>query len=542
MNGFGPLLRERLRRDRRSLLIWTLSLLVLWAISIGAIRSGFSEQDLTGLVAMMCASPSIRVVRGAPVGTSIDAVMSGSVLVFALLLVCFMATTLAVRHTRGDEEAGRGELVAATVVDREAPVMATLAAGGVELLVACGAFCLGGILMGVDAGGMLLTAFGAWLLGLAFLGIGVLAGLAAPSARTASTIASCIVGAAFLLRGFGDALGQPDDALTHVESAAVSWASPIGWVQATHALADAPFEASVTPLVCFAPLLALLGLACALLARGRDLGASLAPERSGRAAAGPMLRSPLGLLWRLLRGAACSWLGVVVVFGALAGSVGGVIDETLSQNESVQRMLEVLAGRGGATGDTVELFVVAIGGMAAVVGCAAAMQAILHLRAEEERQGEAMFALPVPRIRWMLAAAAIGLGVGVAAVGLFSLLAGALLAATGEDRWQLVGGLFAADVMLVPVFAGLAALLVGLAPRIASWACWLLLFGTMFLGDFMPLFGDFWDRAANLSPFRWVANPLADSPDWMPGIWMALGGLALVALGCAAFRRRDLLR
>lgn len=186
--------------------------------------------------------------------------------------------------------------------------------------------------------------------------------------------------------------------------------------------------------------------------------------------------------------------------------------------------------------------VVSIGGLASVLGCAAAIQSVLHLRTEELDHGEAMFATPPARWRWMLAAAAVGTLVGALALAVFSLLAGALLAASGRDLWGLVWKLFAADVVLVPLFAGVAALLVGLAPRIASWAAWLLLFGLMFVGDFLPLFGDVWDAAANLSPFRWVANPLADSPEWMPGLWMALGGLAAIGLGAHAFRRRDLLR
>jgi ABC-2 type transport system permease protein len=42
-----------------------------------------------------------------------------------LLLVALMCSFLAVRHTRGDEEDGRLELVSATAAGRTAPLVAT---------------------------------------------------------------------------------------------------------------------------------------------------------------------------------------------------------------------------------------------------------------------------------------------------------------------------------------------------------------------------------------------------------------------------------
>ena len=59
------------------------------------------------------------------------------------------------------------------------------------------------------------------------------------------------------------------------------------------------------------------------LAAHRDQGAGLIPARPGSPRAGPWLRGPLGLAWRLQRGGLAGWaLGLFVRRGGRRGGQG----------------------------------------------------------------------------------------------------------------------------------------------------------------------------------------------------------------------------
>lgn len=91
------------------------------------------------------------------------------------LLAALMSTFLAVRHTRGDEEAGRAELVWATPAGRRLPTIATIVHGILANVVLAALTTLALVATGLPAGGSLLTGAAAASCGIAFLGIGLLA-------------------------------------------------------------------------------------------------------------------------------------------------------------------------------------------------------------------------------------------------------------------------------------------------------------------------------------------------------------------------------
>lgn len=66
--------------------------------------------------------------------------------------------------------------------------------------------------------------------------------------------------------------------------------------------------------------------------------------------------------------------------------------------------------------------------------------------------------------------------------------------------------------------------------------------GLLLAGDFAPLLGDAWQWVENLSPFHWVANPLAPDPDWTGTWWLLAVAALLLVVAAVAFRRRDALR
>ncbi len=278
----------------------------LYPTSASRVRAAASFNGIQSLVALYG-----RIYDPPSVGGIALVKMGGIGAVFVALL----AVIVVVRHTRAEEEAGRLELVGATVVGRYAALTAALlVAVGANVVLAVGTA------VGLIAAG--LPADGSFAFGLAWAGVGIafaaIAGVAAQltrSARTATGIAVAVLGFAYLLRAIGDTADETGPRW-------LTWLSPIGWGQQFRPYAGNRWWVLLIT-VAFA--LVVTAAAYALLAR-RDLGAGLVPDRPGPAAAAPSLRSPLSLAWRLQRGALLGWaVGFAVlglVFGNVASSIG----------------------------------------------------------------------------------------------------------------------------------------------------------------------------------------------------------------------------
>ncbi|GAA1423837.1 hypothetical protein [Agrococcus citreus] len=544
MTGTGILLAAALRRDRLTVVLWVLGVAGLWAAVVGGVGAAFDEAGRRGLVALLSAQPGLLLLRGAPSGTSLGAVMFVSTYAFLAVMVAFMMTFFAVRHSRGDEDAGRAELVRGTAVGRWAPLVAILVAGAIELLVVCAATFGASVALGLPVLGSLLLAAALAGVGVTAMLVGLLAGQVLPTSRAANGAASLIVGAWFFVRGIGDALGEPSADLTRVESAWPSWASPIGWGALAHPFADEPWAPDGTPLLLFVAAAAALALVVVALESRRELGRSLLPERAGRGAGSAMLGwhpvgAPLGLTGRLLRGATIGWVVVGVVMGVLAGRMAPIIAGALDDNPTLRALVAQLGEEGG--GDSEGTFITAIAGILGVIASAAAMQAVLRLRHEEQAHGELVLATPVRRSGWLGSHALLGVLAALATLAAFTVVTGASLAADGDDRWGQLVAIAVTHLPLIAIYLAVGAALVAFLPSTVAWLGWVLLIGLMLVGQFAPLLGDAWGWIENLSPFHWIANPLAAEPDWT-GSWWLLGiAAALLAASAVRFRRRDAL-
>lgn len=542
MIGTGILLAAALRRDRLTVVLWVLGVAGLWAAVVGGVGAAFDEAGRRGLVALLSAQPGLLMLRGAPSGTSLGAVMFVSTYAYLAVMVAFMMTFFAVRHSRGDEDAGRAELVRGTAVSRWAPLVATLVAGAIELLVVCAATFGASVALGLPALGSLMLAAALAGVGVTAMVVGLLAGQVLPTSRSANGAGSLVVGAWFLVRGIGDALGEPSADLTRVESAWPSWASPIGWGALAHPFADEPWAPDGTPLLLFVAAAAALALVVVALESRRELGRSLLPERAGRGAGSAMLGwhpvgAPLGLTGRLLRGATIGWVVVGVVMGVLAGRMAPIIAGALDDNPTLRALVAQLGEESG--GDSEGTFITAIAGILGVIASAAAMQAVLRLRHEEQAHGELVLATPVRRSGWLGSHALLGVLAALATLAAFTVVTGASLAADGDDRWGQLVAIAVTHLPLIAIYLAVGAALVAFLPSTVAWLGWVLLIGLMLVGQFAPLLGDAWTWIENLSPFHWIANPLAAEPDWTGSWWLLGTAAALLAASAVRFRRRD---
>jgi ABC-2 type transport system permease protein len=517
MTGTWLLLRLVLRRDRLLMPLWIAGLAVAPMGYLSSIEAAYPDAASRQHFYDLNASSATFVVRNGPLyGSS-----AGNLLAwqcgFVPVVVGLIALLTVIRHTRTEEEAGRRELTGATVVGRHAGLAAAV-------LATCGAVLVFGLLVGLGVAAQGVPAAGAFALGLGFSLTGwVFAGVGAVTAQLtwgAGGARGIGIGAlvlAFLLRAAGDSSGS---------AGWLAWLSPIGW---THRLR--PFAGEqwwILVLGVFATGL-LVVLAVALSAR-RDLGAALLPARLGRATARASLRSPLALAWRLQRGTLLVWTVCLALVGLLMGGVAQNVAGMVRDNKAVADVLARMGG-GGAVMDAYLAGTMTLFGLAAA---GYAVQATLKLRAEEAAgRAEPVLATAVGRLGWALAHL------------VFALLGSAfVLAVTG---WA-TGLAYGSGASLVPaalaqlpavwVLAGLAAALVGFAPRFAA-AAWGLL-GAFLLLSLVGSALRWNETVLGISPFQHLPRLPGGTFSVTPVAWLVAIAVVAGIGGLAALRRRDM--
>ncbi|GAA0428432.1 exporter of polyketide antibiotics [Acrocarpospora corrugata] len=522
MTGSWQLIRLILRRDRIILPLWVLILCALPA-SYAASYAGLFPDDAARrqYAAGTAGSPSFESLLGPIFGDSVGALTAQRVgTLYAIVALISLLTVI--RHTRTEEDAGRRELIAATVVGRHAALSAAL-------IVTAAANLLLGLLIAVTPTGSDLAAGGSLLLGLsiavtgiAFAGVGALAAQLTENAGPARGLAILVLGVAFLLRAAGDPTGSW-----------VSWLSPVAWGQQAQPFAGDKWWVLALPLALFA----LLAGAAYMLSVRRDVGAGLLPARLGPAGS-TRLASPLALAWRLQRGLLIGWsVGLGVAGLALGGTATAAMDALADNPE----MADIMARLGG-TASLADAFVSGLLGILAIAVSAYGIQAALRMRAEETGlRTEPVLATSVGRVSWALSHvvfAIIGPALALLVLGLtLGISYGAGLGDVGGQIPRVVG---AALVQLpaVAVLTGLSVALFGLLPRLSTLA-WGALAAFLLLGQVGAIL--------RLDPVVLDLSPYTHTPHLPGGTLTATPVLALSAIaallilaGLYGFRRRDI--
>jgi ABC-2 type transport system permease protein len=445
----------------------------------------------------------------------------------AAAILGVVSLLLTVRHTRGDEESGRLELLSAGVVGRKAPITAALITTTTMNVTLAVLIAIGLIAMGLPAAGSLTFALGWLALGLMFMGVAAITAQLTTSGRTASGLAISVLALFYLIRAAGDVGG--DDGPKWL-----LWLSPFGWVSEMRAFAGNHLWVLVLPLLFTA---ACVAAAYAIVGR-RDVGAGVLPDRLGPAEAKPGLGSPIGLAWRLQRGTLLAWAVGFAVYGAAIGGVTKNVDDMVGGKNG----RDVLAKLGGNGHGLVDAFTNATMSLMALAASAYAVQVVLRLRSEEAAgRAEPILATRVGRVGWAVSH------------GLFAIVGSALLMAVEGVVVALVQGLRAHDlsgqfwrvfwaaIVQLPavwVIAGITLAIFGLAPRIAV-AAWGVLAMFVLLGQLGPLL-KLSQWAMDVSPFTHVPKLPGTAMHTAPVVWLIVVAGLLTAAGLAGLRRRDL--
>jgi ABC-2 type transport system permease protein len=441
------------------------------------------------------------------------------------LIGAVWALLAATKQLRGEEEAGRWELLLAGETTRRRAAGQAVAGLALALVVLWAVIAAMTIVVG-RGHDVHLSVWASLFLALAlasspamFLAVGALTSQLAATRRQAAGLAAGVLGVAFVLR-------LAADSGTGLRWA--QWLSPLGWVDELRPLTGSQ-PLALVPIVGF---VVVFGAAAVYLAGRRDLGASVLPDRSKARARTRLLKNPLGLALRLVRNVAIGWALGLAAFGIVMGLVAK------SAGESVSRATFERFGvpRGGALAYLGFAFIT----FAALIAIAAAAQATATREEEGEGHLDNLLVRPVARLPWLASRFAVSTGMllvlGVV-IGV-STWAGAVSQESGVSLARIL----VAGVALVPaavLVLGLGTLAQGVIPRytgavaygVVAWSFLVELIGSVVNANNWLL---------DLSIFHHLAPAPATDPNWTSGAVLAALGILAGALGALVFNRRDL--
>jgi len=520
--GTGALVRLIVRRDRVRVGVWMTAIVVMVVSSAAGVKGIYpTAEDLRTAAATIEGNAAAIAFNGPVQGLeTLGGRIAFEAGTIGLVLVGLMSLFMVGRLTRAEEESGRLELVRATVVGRHAPMAAALVVVTAMNVVVGAVVTVGILSQDVPLTGSVVFGTSFIAVGVVFAAVAAVTAQVTENTRVASGLAGAAVGLAFALRAVGD-----------IGDGTLSWLSPIGWGQKTRPFAGEQWWPLAVPVVFAVACVAL----AVVFASHRDLGAGLLPARKGPPVARPSLGHPLGLAFRLQRGALIAWSAGVFILGVVYGSVGDDIEEFVADNEALR---DVLARSGANLTDSffgTSLLVLAL------IGSGFALQAVHRLRSEETGlRAEPILATPISRARWMashLAVAFVGSIVVLAAGGLGVGLSYGLITGDLGELPPLLGDALA-YTSAVSLLVGLAIALFGFVPRTmaAVWAVLALSLVVGFFGESLDL--PEWVSA--LSPFEHTPLVPAAELTTYPLLIMGAIAAALTCIGVVGLRRRDI--
>lgn len=518
------------RQVRRGAIAWGLAIGLTAAASAVTYADSFpTPASRAQLAATTAGDPSLAVLLGPidEIGT-VGGYTVYKGFVFLTTIAALWAIFATTRLLRGEEDAGRWQLVLAGSARPGDATAAALAALGAAIAVVTVLITVIVAAAGRDPAvaispiGAVRYAASIALVAAVFVGVGAVASQLARTRRAANGLSALVFAAALLVRMVADS-----DPRLHW----LRWLSPFGWSERMRPL-TAPSSIPLLPAAAMTG--ALIAASIALAAR-RDVGAGLL----ARAEHGRFRPRGLGSTWtfalRQERNVLIGWILGATATGVFLGTLAQIT--TRAVPASMQTTLDKLGIQGGLTRQYVSVSFLLV---ATILALLPASQ--IAAAADEELSGRLphLLAQPVGRDRWLAGR----LVVAALAIALAGLVAGLATwaGATARGVDLSLATLVAAGLNTVPtalLVLGIGALVLVFAPRAASTVVYALVIWSLVVDIVAPLLTSAgW--LADLSVFQPMALAPAEPID--AATTTAVLALALVggALACVLFHRRDL--
>jgi ABC-2 type transport system permease protein len=440
------------------------------------------------------------------------------------------ALLISTKLLRGEEDAGRWELLVAGQTTRRGAATQAMAGLGASLLALFSITAVATVLIGrtstvhLSASSAIFFALTVTSGAAIFMAAGALTSQLASNRRQAAAYAGGTLGLFFALRMVADS------------SAGLSWMhwiTPFGWIEQLQ-----PFtHPQPVVLALIFGLTALMVALAIFLAGARDLDASTLPDRSSKDAHTALLFGNMGLTIKLIRPTILGWVAGVCAFGLLLGGSAKEAAQSLEGSPSIEAALKRLDGGGGAVKAYLGLSFLII---TLLVVFIAAGQITAARREESSGRVEHLLVRPLSRTRWMLSR----LGVAAAAVVMAGALGGifAWLGVATQGVTISFASLLGAGLNTVPAavcLLGLGALAWSVVPRMASAAVYGIL-AWSFLVELLAGIVNSSHWLLDTSIFHQLSPSPAVAPNWTSGaVMLGIGVLAALA-AALLFAHRDL--
>jgi ABC-2 type transport system permease protein len=435
----------------------------------------------------------------------------------------------ATRLLRGEEDAGRWELLLSGHASRRGATTQTLVGIAVGLVAlwatASAVIAIAGrsstARISPSAAGFLAAALVAPAA--VFVAIGAVTSQLAATRRQAAGWAGGPLAVAYVLR------------MVAGSSARLSWLrwlSPLGWVEQLHPLTGSAGSA-------FLPIVALVAVLVTTsigLAGRLDLGGSVIRDRVSSEPRTRLLASPFGLAVRLGRSVVLAWTLGIAAMALLMGTLARTAGRSMEGAAGLAQLLARMGARGSGAAAYLGLAFLVVGVM---IAFAAAGQ-VAHAR-EEEAEGrlDQLLARPVGRTRW-LSGRILLIVIVVVVDGCVAGLVAWLGTASQHDGLGL-SMLFEAGLNVVApalLVAGIGVLALGAAPHATSAITYGFLvwsFLLQFIGGLVQ--ANHW--LLDTSIFHHMTAAPAVAPDWGTATVIVAAAAVAAGTGAALFHRRD---
>jgi ABC-2 type transport system permease protein len=474
----------------------------------------------------------LRVFFGAPnhisTVTGATAWNTGGVMV---LIVAIWAFLLATKTLRGEENAGRWELLLTGQTTARRATINTLAglSFGLFVLYVVSALTFIGVgkIHTVDLSTTAALFFALTVVASAavFVSVGAFASQLMPTRSRATSLSATILGICFLLR----AVAGTTNAHWLLDI------TPLGWIERMQPL----YGSQPMWLLPVAALVLVLSLCTIFLAGHRDLGASTFVDNDMARPRTGLLNTPMGAAIRLTRVASLSWLIAIGLGSLFFGLLTKPAAQAFTDSAGIEHTINRLAHATQQTGATIFLGIVFFLLMLVIMSYAAS--AIGAMR-EEEAAGylDNLLVRSVGRLQWLwgrllLITVVVILASLLSSIGVWASVASQHVGVPFHTLF--LAGLNMVAPALFILGAGIWAL--GIVPRLTTVVAYGVI-GWSFLIQMI---------SSGLNINHWILDtsvlqhiPLAPAanPNWMSAGIIAALGIVLCIVGSLVFNARDL--
>jgi ABC-2 type transport system permease protein len=436
---------------------------------------------------------------------------------------------IATKMFRGEEDSGRWELfLSGLTTSRKAATNAImgLISGLVVMYVFISAFAL---LIGRLHGSNLTTSaclfFSLSLItgALEFIAVGVIASQLMAVKSRAAGLSAMVFGVFYMIRLVADTTNA-------------HWLlnfSPLGWIEKLQPLYDSQ-AIWLVPIGLFSA--TLFGLAI-YLAGKRDVGESIFADKDVSKPRTMLLKSPIGLAFRINRAVTLAWVGAIAFAGFVYGLLAKTAAQAISQSTKTEKIIHRLALGGGAVASFmgITFFLIMLLLMYYSISAVGRMR-------EDEAKGylDNLFVRPISRMRWLLGRLIIIFG-SILSAGIL----GGVAAWIGEASQH--GGVSFRTVFLACLNAIVPAVLVvgtcifalGIKPRLTIVMGYIVI-GWSFIVAMLSSGLNLNHWLLDSSILHQVAFAPAVAVNWTSDSIILMIGVVLLTIGALVFNKRDL--